>query len=212
MKIKKLLVILLASVLLTACGGEKNNNNETIGNSENTGNNVTDNSAKETEAPVSTRPNIAMSNNLEDFTVSLNGLVYQFPCNVQTFLDDGWAPESGAVSRGVLTKLREPDEEMFVTFYYKEDPDNHVDLFFWTGTGESKSLEDSQVSGVGFISDKTELILPGGFRFVDGVTTKDEVIAQYGGNGTYYKFSKNSYYQFFESDDAYYLRVCENHE
>lgn len=208
MKIKKLLVILLAAVLLTACGGEKNDDIATPGNPDN----VSDNSAKETEAPAPTRPDIQMSDNLEDFTVSLNGLVYQFPCDVQIFLDDGWAPEAGAVSRGVLTNIRNPDEEMYVTFYYKEDPDNHIDLFFWTGNGERKSLEDSQVSGVGFISSKTEFVLPGGFRFVEGVTTKDDVIAQYGGNGTSYKFSKNSYYQFIEAGDSFDFRVCENHE
>lgn len=209
MKIKKFLVIILAAILLISCGSEKNDDIAISGNPDN---NISDNSAKETEVPAPTRPDIAMSDNLEDFTVSLNGLVYQFPCDVQIFLDDGWAPEAGAVSRGVLTKIRNPDEEMFVTFYYKEDPDNHVDLFFWTGNGESKSLEDSQVSGVGFISSKTEFLLPGGFRFVEGVTTKDDVIAKYGGNGTNYKFSKNSYYQFFESGDTYDFRVCENHE
>ena len=209
MKIKKFLVIILAAILLTACGGGTNDDIAISGNPDN---NVSDNSSEETEAPAPTRPDIAMSDNLEDFTVSLNGLVYQFPCDVQIFLDDGWAPEAGAVSRGVLTKSRNPDEDMFVTVYYKEDPDNHVDLFFWTGNGESKSLEDSQVSGVGFISSKTEFVLPGGFRFVEGVTTKDDVIAKYGGNGTNYKFSKNSYYQFFESGDTYDFRVCENHE
>ena len=115
MKLRNALVLLLAALLLTACGGKDTGGESQpaasgLGKADQTAadevGNVTEDKKEDTKEEEKTpaREKIAMSDKLEDFTVSLNGVVYQFPCEVQVFLDDGWSPKAESVQNGVLTK------------------------------------------------------------------------------------------------------------
>lgn len=60
----------------------------------------------------SANPVIPMSDNLEDFTVSIDGVVYQFPCSMEVFLNDGWLPSGYETKEEAMADERtiEPDD------------------------------------------------------------------------------------------------------
>lgn len=214
MKMKKLIALLLAALMclsLCACGkddtpGETLSTQAPGGSIDSTaGNNESEQpgSNEETNAPT-TAPSLTLSDDLADFTVSIDGTVYQFPCSVQTMLDDGWNTGFGDQ---IYTREVEPDGKTQFTVYRGDGEDRRsvfVDVYN-PGTS-ARTINECMINIIVKEDEKTEVILAGDFK-LSGSLTPVDIIAQYGEDyslkqGIYtYRFDKGRY--LFETEDGH---------
>ncbi len=145
------LIILLIIILGSSSSGGKqgqNNNN---------------NSSKYTAA--------AMSDNLLDFTLKLDGNVVKLPCPLSALTDKGWTlSESGVTDDAVLAGKEEIDYEMAKN-------GQTITVTFFNPSGNAAAIKDCLVAGFYIYGDEVKVEFPKGITVN---STKDEIIAAYG--------------------------------
>lgn len=170
-----------------------------------------DQAATETPAPAESEssdpeptPGIALSDDPADFTVSIDGTVYQFPCSVQSLLDDGWESISGD---SFYTMEVNPGINLQTYMYREKDKDHRADLSIMVSTpGDSACPANECV--ITYITqaydDSTEVILAGGFKLTHDLTLAD-ITAQFGEgqceNLYYYRYTFDTVEYTFKIQD-----------
>lgn len=125
-----------------------------------------------------TRPEYVLGDTLDSFTISINGLVYQFPCPMSVFLNDGWV----AWEEAELDAMVEPDiTKNYHMNLFWETPDNGIiAISYYNDSEEAKPVRDCSVVGAGYFREWMEIILPGNFVVPDDTVYYEDVIAKYG--------------------------------
>lgn len=183
-KMKKLIALLLATVMclsLVACGEDTPgetvadpNQNVQSGNEDPNAtqdDNTNDDTANDNDASDDAAPGITLSDDLADFTVSIDGTVYQFPCSVQTFLDDGWQ----IVQKQVLAEdyLVEPGKTANTSAYRKSDSET---IFLQIYNPGQKACKFSECTVFGVQLDALNNVpveFSGGLKLGDAITTQE---------------------------------------
>ena len=171
-----LFLAVLMCLSLCACGGNSTSgdvqgDNQTTTSSE-------DNAVAEQTEPVATestaapaQPSLEMSDDWADFTVSIDGTVYQFPCAVQTFLDDGWQPRLEWVLEDDY--MVEPGQTANVDIYRKSDSETIFLLVYNQGNKACK-FNECTVFGVQLSSSNNVAVeFSGGLKLGATVTAED---------------------------------------
>lgn len=204
-KLTALLLIILISLPLFACGKDEVKSDDT-----GAGNSTLESNSNEHSAPpeAPTRPNFQMSDKVDDFTVTINGLIYQLPCSVDLVLNDGWIPKSGYVLEDDYSV---PSGDTRGVIVYSENKTNMVTVkSYYPAEGES-AYRDGSV--IGFSSEEgstAEVVLSGGLN-LDKKLTLQDVIKVFGDNYTYttdydgdryvYRYDGKGLYIFVFKDD-----------
>lgn len=204
-----LILTILLIFSMVACSNQQeehadqNNQNGSQLQESNTEKNNDDKSAAST---------IELGDELSSFTISIQGTVFQFPCSLADVQAAGWEADSGAISRGVYTNMEEPGrEKTLLTFYYKGDRSLNVDFIFSNVSDQSMPRNECPIVGVyNNGAEGIEWILPGDFNVVPGTTTKEDVIAKYGGSGVAYIFGDDKYFEFSAYSKVYKFMQCVN--
>ena len=217
---KKLIALLLAAVMclfLCACGedtSDKTQSSETVNHSNSTiaPNIEPTDGTGETTAPTTqpvTKPGIALSDSWADFTVSIDGTVYQFPCAVQTFLDDGWQPSlEWVLEDGYMV---EPGQTSNVDVYRKSDSETIFLLVYNPGKKACK-FNECTVFGVQLSSSTNVAVeFSGGLKLgttitAEGMLAMDEGFRDDGYGVVVYAVTGKSYT--FNIDEEGVLTVC----
>lgn len=210
---KKLIALLLAVLMclsLCACGKDSASvetqappNQPQNTNPAPEQNNTAPTEGGNTETP--SKPGIALSDDLADFTVSIDGTVYQFPCSVQSMLDDGW--KSGLGDQ-LYTREVEPDEDIQFALFRGEIEDSRPIFIHAYNPGKSaRPINECMIVQITEESDKTEVILAGGFKLSDNLTLED-IIDQYGEGSSEESHGENWYKYYFDS--GYYVFVIKD--
>lgn len=210
---KKGIALLLAIAMcacLFACGKDTVSGETQAPNTNNQGGTTAEQTegAAETTAPVTqpvTQPGLALSDNLEDFTVSIDGSVYQFPCSVQSMLDDGW--QSGLGDQ-LYTREVEPNEDIQFAIFRGDIEDSRPVFINVYNPGKStRTVNECIIIQITEQNDKTEVILAGDFKLSDSLTL-DDIIAQYGEGSSEESNGENWYKYYFDS--GYYVFVIKD--
>ena len=115
---------------------------------------------------------IEMSDELFDYTVSIEGTVYQFPCQYQVFVDDGWTISSSDVRD--TTKILAED----YVFFQMANNGKVIWLYSYNMSGNSKQLKDCFVGGIQFDAyNKAEVKLA---KDICLTSTIEEVLEAFG--------------------------------
>lgn len=177
---KKLIALLLAAMLclsLCACGGDapaETQSGETATNQDSSidsTNGQTDATVPaETTAPA-TEPGIALSDDPADFTFSIDGVVYQFPCSPLMFFDNGWLP----VMDWILEDDYEyPADAKGIIDLYKEGENKKITLQVCNLSENAEPLGEVIVIGIsGYTDTDVEITLGGGFTLTSTATVED---------------------------------------
>lgn len=209
---KKWIALLLAAMMclsLCACGEDtpdKTQPNETV-NNQGGANAPTDGQTDGTgEATTpTTQPGLELSDDLSDFTVSIDGSVYQFPCSVQSMLDDGW--QSGLGDQ-LYTREVEADEDIqFAIFRGNIEDSRPVFINVYNPGKSARTINECIVIQITEESDKTEVILAGDFKLSNSLTLED-IIHQYGEGSSEESHGENWYKYYFDS--GYYVFVIKD--
>ena len=99
---------------------------------------------------------LTMSDNLFDFTFTLEGVVYQLPTAYQTFTQNGWtiSGDSGVTTETQIAGNKNKD------FYLAKDG-KKIDVVAYNPTGNTKALKDCLIGAIYFDSDSgVSLTLP----------------------------------------------------
>ena len=199
-KMKKLIALLLAALMclsLCACGED-----DTPDESQSAPNPSTDNvgspmqsTPQGTEStPVTTTPpvpGLELSDDLADFTVSIEGVVYQLPCGVDQLLNNGWHEDTGreytyevAANKSVALELWNESGKSISIAVWNPGPDTKTynECMIWK-ISESICASDSE--------DATVLVA-GGFE-ISADSSEQEVIAAFGGEENEHYSNTTSY-------------------
>ena len=214
MKMKKLIALLLAALMclsLCACGEDDTPGetlatqapggsiDSTIGNTES----EQAGSDAETTAPT-TAPGLELSDDLADFTVSIDGTVYQFPCSVQTMLDDGWNTGFGDQ---IYTREVEPGDVTQFAIYRGENEDRRFVFIDVYNPGTSVcTINECMIIQIVKQGEETEIILANDFKLSNSLTPED-IITQYGED---YSLDQGSYYYRFDNG-RYIFEIVDGH-
>lgn len=205
-----LLLAALMCLSLFGCGSESSSGNTAAPGTPG----AADHSSTETPAPAEQEstepeptPGIALSDDLADFTVSIDGTVYQFPCSVQSLLDDGWQSVSGD---SFYTMEVSPGRSVQTYIYREKGKDHRADLSIIVNTPGDSACPATECV-ITYISqaydDETEVILAGGFKLTQDLTLAD--ITDRFGEGQW--DSRNIYYQYTFATVKYTFKIKENH-
>lgn len=209
---KKLIALLLAVVMcfsLCACGEGDDTPGETEGTKGQAGATVPTKDGSTVGQPGNTegtkpesapRPDIQMSDKVEDFTITIDGLVYQLLCGVDVFLNDGWIPKSGYV---LEDDYEVPSGETRGVVMYKDSKDNAITVQSYYPGENASAYTEGIVLGIKSESGSTvEVELAGGLKLDENLTEQD-VFAVFGEDYTYSKFDGDRYVYRFESRGLY---------
>lgn len=172
---KRFFVLMLALIMcmtcLVSCGKDEAKPNDTD-------NPTTQGNRPETPP----RPDCEMSDNVEDFTIRINGLVYDLPCDMSLVLNDGWIPKSGYV---LEDDYKIPSGDVRKVVIYSEEKSNMVTVSsYYSAEGES-AYRDGTVFG--FCSEENstaEIEITGGLTLDKSLTLQD-VVNVFGDNYTH---------------------------
>lgn len=161
----------------------------------------------ESEPPAEKSKPAEMSDDLLDFTFTLDGVIYQLPCLYSDFTDNGWTISSTGMSENTVLTAN--------TYEYVNmaKAGNGITVYFINMSGNEKELKDCKIGGIEV--ERNDLNDAGLFVCAKGITTestKDEVTAAYGsGNttNTYDDYTSIDYEKEFYID-AYF--VCYHEE
>lgn len=148
------------------------------------------------EAPVAPTE---LSDDIFDFTFLLNGVVYQLPCTMDVFTDNGW----------VVNDYYSVDEKIAgnssVSIRFENGRDS-ITLEFYNYSGNSKKISDCKVGAIRLRADEiSEFELSGGLSFESSV---DEIIDALGvpdSRNDYDDYASLAYY--LDSDTSNYYNV-----
>lgn len=209
-KLIALLLTLLMCLSLFACGKDEGTP-DTTGTSNSTTESTSNeqSSSPEGNKPEATpRPDIQMSDKVDNFTVIIDGLVYQLGCSVEVFLNDGWIPESGYVLEEDYTV---PSGETRGVVFYKGDKDKTISVKSYYPAEEASAYREGIVLGIHSESGSTaDVELAGGLILNESLTLQD-VINVFGNDYTYSKFNGDRYVYRFESKGLYIFTFEDDH-
>lgn len=206
---KKLITLLLAVLMclsLCACGeddapdGSQSAQNPATGNEGSTTQSIPQGteSIQETTAPAV--PGLELSDDLADFTVSIEGVVYQLPCSPQVFLDNGWLPESDWV---LEDDYMYPGDSQGSLDLYKEGENKEIGLQICNLSKNEKPLSEIIVIGVyNEVDTDVEFTFGGGFAVTDNVT-ENTVFSVMGSDYTHNEFNGDWYNYFLPGKGSY---------
>jgi hypothetical protein len=172
---KKWIALLLAAMMclsLWACGEDtpdKTQPNGTVNNQGGNNNPTTAPTAESTQP--TTAPGIPLSDDPSDFTFSIDGVVYQFPCSPQVFFANGWLP----VMDWILEDDYEyPADAKGIIALYKEGENKKFDLRVCNLSKNAEPLSEVIVIGIsGYTGTDVEIVLGGGFTLTSTATAED---------------------------------------
>ena len=205
---KKLIALLLAVVLcvsICACGNEtasgetvapQAGGEDTVPATDDAGVDET-RPAENEETTAPTQPGLELSDDLGDFTVSIDGDIYQFPCSVQTMLDDGW--QSGFEDQIYSREVEAGDKTQFAMFRGEGDDRRFVFIDVYNLGTSSCTINECMILQIVKQGEEAEVILAGDFKLSNSLTA-DDIIAQYGED---YSLDQGAYYYRF--DKGYYI-------
>lgn len=110
-----------------------------------------------------------MSDNLFDFTFTLDGKVYQLPCDYSELAADGWYISYGG------TEDTQLDDKTYMYISFKKN-DAKFTTYVYNVSGSTKALKDCRIGFLDFHNDA-------GITLAKGITplsTREEVIAAFG--------------------------------
>ena len=212
MKMKKLIALLLAALMclsLCACGED-----DTPDESQSAPNPSTDNVGSPTQStpqgtestPVTTTPpvpGLELSDDLADFTVSIEGVVYQLPCGVDQLLNNGWHEDTGreytyevAANKSVALELWNESGKSISIAVWNPGPDTKTynECMIWK-ISESIWASDSEAATV---------LVAGGFE-ISADSSEREVIAAFGGEENEHYSNTTSYGLHYDYEAVDYL-------
>lgn len=213
-KMKKLIALLLAALMclsLCACGEDEkpaetpsmqNNNTGISSGNENESGEATAPATESTPATTApSEPGLELSDDLADFTVSIEGVVYQLPCGVDQLLNNGWSEgreytyEVAANKSGALELWNEAGKSIRIAVWNPgPDPKTYNECMIWK-IGESIWASDSE--------DATVLVA-GGFE-ISADFSEQEVIAAFGGEENEHYNNTTSYGLNYDYETGNYL-------
>ena len=201
---KKLIVLLaiLMCVSLCACGEGSADSDKNQASSSNSS--EQNHSTQEQPATtVPTKPSIELSNDLADFTVSIEGVVYQLPCGVDQLLNNGWHEDTGreytyevAANKSVALELWNESGKSISIAVWNPGPDTKTynECMIWK-ISESIWASDSE--------DATVLVA-GGFE-ISADSSEQEVIAAFGSEENEHYSNTTSYGLHYDYEAVDYL-------
>lgn len=174
--------------------------------------------------PSTTEPidsELALTNDLADLIVSIDGSVYQLPCTVQSLLDDGWQSNLG---EEIYTKEIHPNRDISFHLFRGEEDESRRIYAVARNLGDSACPVNEctivRIAAANLVSDSAEAILAGGFKLSDDLTL-DDIIAQYGEgvpkeqlDEIWYHYGFESGYYVFSIDDnrlTWWQITCREH-
>lgn len=180
--------------------------------------------AAETLPPTTTESaesELALTNDLADLIVSIDGTVYQLPCTVQTLLDDGWQSDLG---EEIYTKeLNRSRDISFHLFRGEKDSCRRIYVVAHNLGDSACPINECtivRIAAANLVSDSAEAILAGGFKLSEDLTL-DDIIAQYGEgvpkeqlDEIWYHYGFESGYYVFSIDDnrlTWWQITCREH-
>lgn len=196
---KNLITLLLAALMclsLCACGKDDTPGESQSAQNPTTGNEGTPTqstpseteSASATTAPITS--GIELSDDLADFTVSIEGVVYQLPCSPQIFLDNGWLPESDWV---LEDDYLYPGDSTGSIDLYKEGENKEIGLRICNLSKTEKPLSEVIVIGIyNEVDTDVEFTLSGGFALTNSIT-EATVFSVMGSDYTHNEFNGDRY-------------------
>lgn len=223
MKMKKLIALLLAVLMclsLCACGEDDTpDNTQPNGTVNNQGGNNNPTNGQ-TNAPTAestqptTIPGLTLSDDPSDFTFSIDGIVYQFPCSPLVFFANGWLP----VMDWILEDDYEyPADSKGVIDLYKEGENKKFSLRVCNLSKNAKPLSDVIVIGIsGYTNTDVEIALGGGFTLTSTAKVEDvhSFMENYGASINFdidvseINFSKKGNYVFtYKNEVLYYFDI-----
>lgn len=169
-------------------------------------------SSEDTEAPAESEtpaqpepepeePGIELSSDLADFTVSIEGVVYQLPCGVDQILNDGWSEgreytyEVKADGTCKLELWNENNKSISVTVF---NPSSKAKLY-----SDCMILEITP-SIWASASEDAVVLIAGGFD-LNANLTNEAVIGAFGGEENEHYNNSSSYGLYYEFDIGHYL-------
>ena len=194
---KKWIALLLAAVMclsLCACGGNSASGETQAPAENNQGSTNTPTAGQtegtpETTAPT-TQPGIPLSDDLSDFTVSIDGVVYQLLCSPLVFFNNGWLPEMDWV---LEDDYLYPGDSTGIMVLYKEGENKEIGLRVCNTSKNDKPLSKCIVIGIyNEMDTDVEFTLGGGFALTNN-TTDETVFSVMGkdytdNNGDWYDY------------------------
>lgn len=213
-------LVLIAVTLLCLCSCGKD---EEV--AEKTGDNSKPNNSQshiETTKPTDSNepttndiPTIPMSDNLADFTISIDGTVFKFPCTLQDFIDRGWLPGFA----NTLDDAKEfdrtiPGGDMCNLVLYNGTKDKKIfALIYNPGKRDIHYLEGTVRGAYKESGSTAEIKIPGGLVLKDDLTP-DDLIAALGDDysnkehsGVYTYTCKGGHYTFSFIDEKLYWQI-----
>ena len=143
---------------------------------------------------------ITLSENLEDYTFSFDGVVYQLPCDYSLFKQNGWTIYDGS-DKSESTELVGTSYDWF----YLTNGDTKVDIYLYNPSGNVQEAKDCKVGKIEVSKhDEIDFSVAKGITFDSSV---DEIKDAFGTPSDTY--SGDSYQSLtYESDsDNYYEEV-----
>ncbi|MBQ4556158.1 MAG: toll/interleukin-1 receptor domain-containing protein [Clostridia bacterium] len=114
---------------------------------------------------------VVMSDDPYDFTVKINDTVYQFPCNYDAMIANGWTISSSSYSPEY--KIKGVSKES----YSMANSGCEIYVISYNPSGNSESIKNSRIVGAEFYYDDVIFELPGG---ITNDSTIEDIINAYG--------------------------------
>lgn len=177
-KLIKVCSVFLMVCLLTACGGSDDsdqNKAESNAPTQNEDEKNKEETTKKDEEKEETpkREEIAMSDDLFDYTVELDGVVYKLPFSFKEMEANGWYCDDPAEDL-------KPNSFRPTSLNHKDTATKLLSVRFHNLSSEVKNFTDCEISGISFNDMNTRKST---FSLPKGITigsTKEEVLAAYG--------------------------------
>lgn len=211
---KKLIALLLAAMMclsLCACGGNPASGEtqapaENIQGSTNAPTAVQTEGTPETTAPTTqpaTEPGIELSDDLADFTVSIDGIVYQLPCCVDLLLNDGWYEDMG---REYTYEVAANDS---VKMELWNDSGKSISIAVWNPGPDTKTYNECMIWKISESiwasnSEDATVLVAGGFE-ISADLSEQEVITAFGGEENEHYKNSTSYGLSYDYETGNYL-------
>lgn len=153
---------------------------------------------EETEPPKKT---IEMSDNLSDFTFTLDEIVYSLPCQVSDFLDNGWTVKADT-GKSENDNIVADDTD----YIYIVKGENKVTINFKNISGNVKKVSECQAYSLDLFSDYVDNSIFTMSKNIGITSSYDDVITAFG-VPTETKENKSEYTNYeeikYEVDDSY---------
>lgn len=207
---KKLIPLLLAVLMcvsLCACGGDAEPGESQ--SAQNPGGSVDSTPGNSEPEQTGSAPSLTLSDDPADFTVSIDGIVYQLGDSMDTLLNDGWIPKSGYVLEDDYSIPA--GEKRGVVIYQKNDKNNAITVWSYYPGTEASVYCDGIILGFAREADSTaEVVLAGGLK-LDHNLTLQEVIRVFGEDYKYSQFNGDRYVYLIEAKGKYIFTFTDDH-